>query len=226
MRKRLLFWVWLLSGVGYAALPQGEDGIFDGRLEHINEKSKLLRIRTKSLNVKYLAAGDGVNLGAKGVMTECQGMVVARGQERVLLKLPHFKACARHLPLARGVWLRFYGRSLAEKVGKGRKLVEILLKKRLALLGHLGEEDKDLKRQGEKIDIANRKYGVLRDKVELEWRRALARLEGEQGKMVKKREEFEKRLMEINKQLELYRVEDRIWELDRWSLDQRFYFKK
>ena len=206
---------------------QGEkDGSFVGKVEHINEDVKLLRIHTKAQNVKYLGKGDRINLGGRGGMTECQGDVVARTPEYVLLKLPHFDFCSRRLSVARGVWLKFYGQSLAEKVARGRKLVEVLLKKRLVLLGQLGEEKKDLKRQGEKIDIINRKYGILRDKVEIEWRDALADLEGDRMRILKKREESERSLVKINKQLEKYRVEDNILEWDRWSLDQRFYFKK
>ena len=193
---------------------------------HVNEKVKLLRIHTRAVNVKYLGGGDRIRLGGRGGMTECQGDVVARSKEHILLKLPRFNFCSRNVSLAKGIWLKFYGQSLVEKVAKGRKLVEILLKKRLALLGRLGDEKKDLKRQGEKIDIINRKYGILRDKVELEWKDALAELEQEHMRMLKKRETFEKSLVKINKQLERYRVEDETWQWDRWSLDKRFYFQK
>ena len=218
--------IFLLSWGCFAASSEKEDGTFSGTVDHVNEGAKLLRIHTTALNAKYLGKGDGIALGDYGGMTECRGDVVAKGREYILLKLPRFDLCSRALPMVRGAWLKFYGSSLSEKVAKGRKLVEILLKKRLALLGKLGERDKDLKRQKEKIDILNRKYGVLKDKVELEWRNALGELEEEHSGMMKKREEFEKHLTEINKQLERYRVEDKIWELDRWSLDQRFYFKK
>ena len=203
-----------------------EDGTFSGTVDHINEEAKLLRVRTTSLNAKYVGKGDRISLGDYGGMTECRGDVLARSKEHLLLKLPRFSLCSRNLPMVRGAWLKFYGHSLVDKVARGRKLVEILLKKRLALLGKLGEGDKDLKRHQEKMDVMNRKYGVLRDKVELEWRGALGILEGDRMRMLKKREEFEKRLTEVNRQLERYRVEDRVWELDRWSLDQRFYFKK
>ena len=218
--------VCFVVGAVEAALPEEKDGIFEGKVEHINKKIKLIRIHTKESNVKYLGKGDLVYLGDRSGVTECRGELLARGREHILLKLPNFTFCSRNLSMARGVWLKFYGRSLAEKVAKGRKLIEVLLKKRLATMSLLGEEKKDLKRQGEKIDIANRKYGILRDKVEIEWKNALTELEGERTGMLKRHEEFEKRLTEINKQLEKYRVEGKEWEWDRWSLDQRFYFKK
>ena len=222
---RTLFSFFIVLGA-WAALPENKDGIFEGKLDHINEKVQLVRIHTTAPSVKYLAKGDRVYVGDHSGVTECRGDVVARSREHVLLKLLNFKFCSRNLSIARGVWLKFYGQSLAEKVAKGQKLVQVLLKKRLAVLSQLGEEKKDLRRQNEKIDIANRKYGVLRDKVAMEWKEALTRLEGERSGMLKKREEFERRLVEINKQLERYRVEGQVWEWDRWSLDQRFYFKK
>ena len=217
----------LLFGGGQAASPETEDGIFGGKVDHVNEGAKLLRIHTKALNAKYLSRGDRVSLGDYGGMTECKGDVVGRAAEHLLLRLSQFRRCSRNLPImVRGAWLRFYGLSLAEKVAKGRKLVEILLKKRLALLGKLGEGEKEMKKHGEKIEIINKKYGVLRDKVVMEWQDALGELDGDRLRMVKKREEYEKRLTEVNRQLERYRVEDKIWELDRWSLDRQFYFKK
>ena len=215
-----------LGGGGLLASTDA-DGTFTGQVDHINEKSQLLRIHTVSLNAKYLGPGDVIALGDHGGMTECRGDVLARSKEHVLLKLPRFHYCSRTLPIkARGVWLKFYGQSLSEKVAKGRKLVEILLKKRLALMGRLGEREKDLKRQGEKIDIANRQYSILREQVELAWRDALGELEGERTKMINQRTEAQKSLADIDKQLEKYRVDDKVWELDRWSLDERFYFKK
>jgi predicted nuclease with TOPRIM domain len=108
----------------------------------------------------------------------------------------------------------------------GKSLIDILLKKRLALSGKLRREQKDLDSFIEKVNGVNARYQILREKLEAEWRDQVASLEEDKTTSLRNYKDLERRVDELDTKLQRYRIEDKNLKLDRWALDPRLYYKK
>jgi len=104
--------------------------------------------------------------------------------------------------------------------------VKILLKKRLGIKGQLEKAEKKLKAHVEKLEGVNRRYDILRQKLEKEWGNELTYLDEDKANTLRYFKELDVRLDEVDHKLEVYRIADENLKLDRWSLDPKFYFKK
>ena len=107
-----------------------------------------------------------------------------------------------------------------------KELIEILLKKRLAMNTKKERHRKDLDGFVEKVDAVNKRYEILRQKLEIEWQKDLASLEEDKAFSFTEFKNAEARVNEIDTKIEAYRVEDHNLKLDRWSLDPALYIKK
>ena len=85
---------------------------------------------------------------------------------------------------------------------------------------------KELTGHVEKVDGVNKRYEILRQKLEIEWQKELSALEEDKSRSFTEFKNSEARLNEIDTKLETYRVEDHNLKLDRWSLDPALYIKK
>ena len=78
----------------------------------------------------------------------------------------------------------------------------------------------------EKIDVTNKRYELLRQKLELEWQKELSNLEEDKTKSYALLKDAEAKLHDIEFKLQQYRVRDQNLIKDRWSLDPNLYIKK
>ncbi len=78
----------------------------------------------------------------------------------------------------------------------------------------------------EKVDVVNKRFEVLRQKLELEWQRELADLEEDKTRAYQNFKETQARLNDLEFKLRKYRVRDQNLQEDRWSLDPKLYYKK
>jgi chromosome segregation ATPase len=108
----------------------------------------------------------------------------------------------------------------------GKELVDILLKKKMAISSKLLRNKKSLDSHIERVNAINLRYKVLRDKLEAEWREELASLEEDRLTSFRNHKDLEGQLLEIDDKLEKYRIEDKNLKEDRWALDPRLYFSK
>jgi hypothetical protein len=76
------------------------------------------------------------------------------------------------------------------------------------------------------VDAVNKRFEILRQKLEIEWQKELAALEEDKAKSFTEFKNAVARLNEIDVKLEAYRLEDHNLKLDRWSLDPALYQKK
>lgn len=106
------------------------------------------------------------------------------------------------------------------------ELVEVLLKKRLALRARLNRYQQAVDSHVEKLDAVNKRYEILRQKLELEWQSEISSLEEDKTKRYLQYKHSQARLNELEHKLQLYRVQDENLVEDRWSLDPKLYFKK
>jgi hypothetical protein len=78
----------------------------------------------------------------------------------------------------------------------------------------------------EKVDVVNKRYEILRQKLEIEWQKELASVEEDKAVSFTEFKSSEARVNEIDTKIETYRVEDHNLKLDRWSLDPALYIRK
>ena len=186
-----------------------------------------MRIKVDFANFKYLTKGDWVEFwDQRNLEKRCRAAVMGKTNEYILLKVRNFPDCKWHLLMIPGSYLNFFSQNLIDNLKKGKKVVNILLKKRLALRGRLNYEKQELDRHIEKVNAINARYALLRDKLEKEWQDELNALEENKLITQKNYKDLELRLWDVKSKLQKYKIEDENLKLDRWSLDSRLYFEK
>lgn len=203
------------------------DGIFSGRIAKVNMDASLIRVKVDFENMKYLNKKDKVNFwDERSPGLQCQGHILGKSNDYLLLRIPEINRCKGVVALTPGMYFRFYSVDLINNLKMGRELVDILIKKKLALGGSLSRKKKELDSHIEKVNAVNMRYKILRDKLEAEWRDEIAALEEDRLITVREYKDTESRLLDAEHKLEKYRIEDQNLHEDRWSLDPRLYYRK
>jgi len=193
----------------------------------MNKKGKLIRVKTDFANVKFLGRKDRVEFWSETQpLQKCVALVEGRSNEYLLLRVPQYETCTRKVRFTTGSYLHFASADLEQSVKMVKELIEVLLKKRLALQAKKDRHQKELTTHIEKVDTVNQRYEILRQKLEIEWQKELSLLEEDKARSFTEFKNSEARLNEIDAKLEAYRIEDHNLKLDRWSLDPALYFKK
>ena len=200
---------------------------FAGRVSRTNPTASLLRIRTDYANVKFLRYRDRVDFWNESYPdTRCLAYVEGRTNDYLLLRVTNYAACLRKVHFTTGSYLHFDSADMDQTMVTVRELVEVLLKKRLAMTAKKDRHKRELEGHVEKVDATNKRYEILRQKLEIEWNKELAALEEDKALIFTEFKNSEARLNEIDTKLEAYKVEDHNLRLDRWSLDPALYIKK
>jgi hypothetical protein len=200
---------------------------FTGQISRLNGRARLARIRTDFSNIKFLNSKDRVEFWNDTYPGQrCTAIVEGRTNEYLLLKIPQYDTCVTRVHFTTGSHLHFESADLGKTIKIARELVEILLKKRLAMNSKKERHQRELSGHIEKVDTLNKRFEILRQKLEIEWQKELSYLEEDKARSFTEFKNAEARLNEIDTKLEAYRVEDHNLKLDRWSLDPALYIKK
>lgn len=201
--------------------------VFGGRVSAVNQTAELVRVKIDFKNMKFLNKKDKIDFwNETNPQNKCQTYVVAKSNDYILLKVPNFDVCITKVHITTGSWLNFESQDLDKNLVIAKELVSILIKKKTALDARLDRHKKELETYTDKVEAINKRYLVLREKLELEWRKEVSDLEEDKIMTQKTFQETQARLDDINHKLEQYRVNDTNLEEDRWALDKRLYFKK
>lgn len=232
MAKLLIITIFSWISVSVLALPlespYDENGShFTGRLSRVNKTARLARVRTEFPNIKFLNRKDRLEFWDESYpQNRCQALVEGRTNDYLLIKIPDYDRCIRNIHFTTGSYLHFESKDLKQTLVQARELVEILLKKRLAMRAKKERHERELSTYVEKVDTVNKRYEILRQKLEIEWQKELAAMEEDKAVTFAEFKNAEARLNEIDTKLEAYRVEDNNLKLDRWSLDPALYIRK
>tara|TARA_Y100000780_G_scaffold232553_1_gene266012 strand:+ start:127958 stop:128656 length:699 start_codon:yes stop_codon:yes gene_type:complete len=224
-----LFSFFFLTNSGFAASSKVKksNGIFSGRISRINEKASLLRLKVDFANMKYLNKKDKVEFwDERGSDIRCKAYIIGKSNNYLLMKVPEFDYCKRFIFISEGAYVQLFSQDLINNLSMGKELVDILLKKKMAISSKLLRNKKSLDSHIERVNAINLRYKVLRDKLEAEWREELASLEEDRLTSFRNHKDLEGQLLEIDDKLEKYRIEDKNLKEDRWALDPRLYFSK
>ncbi len=204
-----------------------ETGIFSGRVSTVSSKTSLVRFRVDFSNFRYLNKKDKVDFWVENSPShKCSGVILGKSNDYMLVKVGSYDDCARKSSLTPGAYLKFFSQDLVNNLKMGKELMEILVKKRLALNGQLNRQKIELDKHIEKVNAVNERYRVLREKLEAEWRDEVANVEEDRSSSLKRYNDFMIQLQEIDAKIEQYKVTDQNLKEDRWSLDARLYYKK
>jgi hypothetical protein len=200
---------------------------FAGRVSRTNKVAGLMRIRTDSTSVKFLRQRDRVEFWNESYPDKkCLGYLEGRTNDYFLIRVAFYDDCLRKVQFTTGSYLHFSSPDMDQTLVTVRELNEVLLKKRLAMQAKKTRHQRDLDGYVEKVDVVNKRYEILRQKLEIEWSRELANLEEDKATTFTEFKNAEARLNEIDTKLEAYKIEDHNLKLDRWSLDPALYIKK
>lgn len=200
---------------------------FSGRVSKVNSDARILRVKVDFRNVKYLNKKDIIYFGSKHRSGfRCQGYILGKTSDYLLIKVPNLDFCERKLPIGAGYYFNFFSRDLGKNLRIGKELVKILLKKRQALKGRLEVHQADLVAHMERVEVTNKRYALLRIKLEAEWVKELSSLEEDKIQSLRNLKGIEIRMNEVEFKLEKYRIEDKSLRLDRWALDPKQYILK
>lgn len=204
-----------------------KSSVFGGRISRLNSSARLARIRTDFNNIKFFNRRDRLEFWNESYPEQrCMALVEGRTNDYLLIKIPQFQSCIRIIHFTTGTYLNFESADLKKTVKVARELVEILLKKRLAINAKKERYQRELDGQVEKVEAVNKRYEILRQKLEIEWQKELAAVEEDKSQSFTEFKNAQASLNEIDTKLEAYRIEDHNLKIDRWSLDPALYIKK
>lgn len=228
MLKAIIFVIfWTLTGLQAKEFDSEYAALFSGRVSRINSDARLVRLKIDFANAKYLRPGDKIEFWNESYPEKrCLSFLEGRSNEYLLMKVPLYSDCVTKAHLTVGTYLHLWSKDLENSLSVGKDLVEILIKKRLALRARMSRYQKDVDAYVEKMDALNKRYEILRQKLELEWQGELTALEEDKTKSYMEYKHSQARLNELEHKLQKYRVEDQNLIEDRWSLDPKLYYKK
>jgi hypothetical protein len=200
---------------------------FSGRISRINTDAKLVRIKIKFENGKFLRKKDRIEFWNETYPDKkCLSYLEGRTSEYILVRVPQYDLCIRKVHASVGSFLHLYSPDLENAIGIAKDLVSVLKKKQLALEARMNRYKKSVNSFVEKMDVVNKRYEVLRQKLEIEWQSELSSLEEDKTQSYMTYKHTQSRLNELEHKLQQYRVHDQNLTEDRWSLDPKLYFKK
>jgi hypothetical protein len=202
-------------------------GEFSGRISMVNQEAALMRLKVDFNNLKYLNPRDRVEFWDQSMHSRrCSAFVVGKSNDYLLLRVPSMEFCDRYMMMVPGTFLRFFSQDLVNNLKMGEELVGILLKRRMALQGMVSRGEAEMAAHLEKVNAVNARYEVLRQKLMLEWRNEIGNLEEDRTVSLRNLENARSQLNEVDKKLEVYRIDDDNLRQDRWALDPRLYLRK
>lgn len=200
---------------------------FSGRISRMNEASGLVRVKVQFENFKFINKKDRVEFWSDADPNRrCLSYIEARSSEYMLLRIPEYGLCVKSVFFTTGSYLHFYSPDLEKNLGVAGELTKVLLKKRLALDARRVKLTRELDIYTDKVESINKRYEILRQKLELEWFRELSALEEDKSETFKDFKNTEARLNEVDYKLQLYKLKEDNFRKNRWSLDDHLFLKK
>lgn len=202
-------------------------GEFSGRFSKINPQAQLARIRVQFDNLRWLNPGDRVQFWTDARTNfKCTAVLKGKSNDYMLVSIVDYDRCLANAGVTAGAYVFMYSQDLVNNIDKGKETIDLMIKRRMALGAKKRRLEKQLEAYVNKVEAVNKRYEVLRAKLEKEWRQSLLDLEEDKSVDLRDFKNTEIKLGELDYKLERYRVSDQNLELDRWSLDKRLYFKK
>lgn len=200
---------------------------FSARISRLNSVSKLMRLKISFENAKFLRKNDRIEFWNENYPNKkCLSYLEGRTTEYLLVKVPKYKECILSTYLTTGSYLHLYSKDLKKGIEIGKALIEVLMKKKLAVESRMRRFKSKLDTHINKVEAINKRYDILRQKLELELKHELTAVEEDKTTYYQKYKSSKIKYEDLMYKLEQYRIYDQNLKEDRWSLDPNLYFKK
>ena len=177
--------------------------------------------------MKYINKQDVVEMFHQiNPNNRCKTYVVGKTHNYILVKAVNIGYCRSIVYLTKGGPISFFSTDLIDNISKGRDLVQILLKKRSAVNIRMQKYRTAIHTHLEKVDVINKRFEVLQEKLRKEWRDEISLLEEDKVEASRRFAEYQLQLNNIDHKLEKYQIKSANLTVDRWSLDPDLYYEK
>lgn len=229
MPKLLLFllFIWSYSLQAREYRLNEETVVFPGHVSKINSIAKLIRVKITFENAKFLRKNNRIEIWNETYPeARCLGYLEGRTNDYLLIRIPEYKKCITTVYFTTGSYLHMYSPDLENSLVTAKELITILQRKYAALNARKNRYQTEVDGFIEKVDVINKRYEVLRQKLELEWQKELSALEEDKTRAYQNFKQTQARLNELQYKMRQYRVRDQNLIEDRWSLDPDLYYRK
>jgi hypothetical protein len=222
-------WFFLLFSTSYASTKSYDDSEakFSARISRLNKEAKLMRLKVSFENAKFLRKRDRIEFWNETYPDrKCLSYIEGRTPEYILVKIPRYNDCISKMYITTGTYLHLYSPDLKKGIEIAKSLMEILMKKQLALKSRMRRFKDRVDGHVDRVELINKRYDILRQKLDIEWQSELASLEEDKVKNYKSYQTSKVKYEDLMYKLEQYRINDNNLKEDRWSLDPNLYYQK
>lgn len=215
----------LLSSQLFAA----QKAIFSGHITQVEKDAHILKVLIDFENMKFLSKGDQVEFWNPTTKSNtCHANVIAKSNKYLLIKLKNYAYCNRTVYFAVGSYLKMSSPDLKDKLLQAIEIGKVLALKEKAQNAKLARLKKKLELTPVDRDLINKRYEVLKEKLELEWQQKLTELEDDKTYLFARYKRAQTDLRSIDNKLYRYNLVDQNLVEDRWALDSKIqsYEKK
>lgn len=204
-----------------------KDAKFSARISRLNKEAKLMRLKISFENAKFLRKRDRIEFwNATYPDRKCLSYVEGRTAEYLLVKIPRYNECISKMYITAGTYLHLFSPDLKKGIEIAKSLMEILLKKKLALKSRMRRFKSRVDGHIDRVETVNKRYEILRQKLDHEWQAELTSLEEDKVSNYKYYKSSKTKFEDLMYKLEQYKINDHNLKEDRWSLDPNLYFQK
>jgi len=209
---------------GLMAIVDLPKGSFKARVSRVNIKANMVRLRTDFQNRKYLNKNDIISLfNGYNRNKKCKGYVLGKTNKYFLFKIPNLARCGVEVKMTTGGVVYVQSDDLRKNLEKGQAVVDVLLKKKMAMRFKKQNRQKALESYIDRVAVVNARYKNLRQKLDMEWKKEITDLEEDKSMTLREYKSYELELEDVNEKLQQYKIYSK-QDLDgRWALDKEIY---
>lgn len=196
--------------------------LFSGRVSDRDPSMNILKISSENGNVKFFRAGDQVNFRVASKEDEfCKGYVRSSEEKFFVLYVTDLHPCWKEdTYFRRGTLLIFNSPQLAVRVLEGSSYRNVLLGRRKELFGQLNNVNHFIWTFDQQKVLLAADYDKKILELQKLKQREIGDLISKKNDNLKLQRELIKRVDQLDRDLELYRVEKNELYVDRWHMDQ------
>lgn len=203
--------------------PKTNYAIFSGRVSDRDPSMNIMKISSENGNVKFFRAGDQVyfRVASQKQSDFCKGYVRSSEEKYFVVYVTDLHPCWKKKNyFRRGTLLIFNTPQLARRVLEGSTYRNILLQRRRDLFGQLNDVNHFIWTFDQQRVLLAADYDKKILELQKLKQREIDNLISKKKDNLKLQRELIKRVDQLDRDLELYRVEKNELYVDRWHMDQ------
>ena len=225
----MILWVLLCTFASGATIdladsffdPKMDYSVFSGRITDKDDTGQILKISSENKNIKFFRAGDLLEFSTPNSNSNpCHANVRGVEPGYFVIYAKDFEVCGENAEFfRRGTALIFKSDTLQERIKTMSNYRVTLLRRKDDFLNQLNGINNFLWTYDQKKVLVSSDFDKRLAEIEKEKNKAVDFLQDEREDKIKLRKELIKRIDNLNRDLEYYRIsKDELFE-DRWHLD-------